>query len=198
MYCIPFLESLTMDQSNSAQDAVRCTLCQSPENLVFCEVCHTRLVCKNCHEKYPYASENHTAVVHKQYLANCTDRSLMDEPQFDSLSASSLTTGEQDNSVSPQGAESSPQDRSLMDAPQISATLNTEYGYLNGVTCVNDNEVWTCGNENTMKLYNLQEELLKSIQTESGNEPRDITVTKDGNLVYTDYKKEELKYTSSY
>nr|XP_034327317.1 uncharacterized protein LOC105348282 [Crassostrea gigas] len=215
-----------MDQSNSAQDAVRCTLCQSPENLVFCEVCHTRLVCKYCHEKYPYASENHTAVIHKQYLTNCTDLSLMDEPQFDSLSALSstteieiynrspqgaessppdrslmnvpqfgslsalsFTTEEQDYSMSPQGAESSPPDRSLMDVPQIITTLDTEFGYLNGVTCVNDNDVWTCGNENTMKLYNLQEELLKSIQTESGNEPRDITVTKDGNLVYTDYKK---------
>lgn len=95
MYCIPFLESLTMDQSNSAQDAVRCTLCQSPENLVFCEVCYTRLVCKNCHEKYPYASENHTAVIHKQYLTNCTDRSLMDEPQFGSLSALYSTTEEE-------------------------------------------------------------------------------------------------------
>lgn len=155
MYCIPFLESLTMDQSNSAQDAVRCTLCQSPENLVFCEVCHTRLVCKNCHEKYPYASENHTAVVHKQYLANCTDRSLMDEPQFDSLSASSLTTGEQDNSVSPQGAESSPQDRSMMVVPRVITAFDTGFRYLYNVTCLNETKLWMRGDDSIMKLHNV-------------------------------------------
>ncbi|XP_065925543.1 uncharacterized protein [Magallana gigas] len=215
-----------MDFLNSAQDVVRCTLCQNPEDLMYCEVCYISL-CKDCAEKYTFVSENHTAVTHKQYLTNCTVRSLVDDPrcgslsasftteeqdysipphgaesspldrsqmnvpQFGSLSALSFTTEEQDHSMPPQGAESSPPDRSLMDVPQISTTLDTEYGYLYGVTCVtcNDNEVWTCGNENTMKLYNLQEELLKSIQTESGNEPRDITVTKDGNLVYTDYKK---------
>lgn len=146
-----FSRILVMDFLNSAQDVVCCTVCQDPEDLMFCEVCHISL-CKDCAEKHPYASENHTAVTHKQYLTNCPDRSLMDEPQ-------------------------------------IITTLDTEYGNLYGVTCVNDNEVWTCGSENTIKLYNLQEELLKSIQTESGNEPRDITMTKDGNLVYTDYKK---------
>lgn len=38
-----------------------------------------------------------------------------------------------------------------------------------------------------MKLYNMQGELMKSIQTKSGNYPRNITVTRRGNLIYADY-----------
>jgi hypothetical protein len=37
-----------------------------------------------------------------------------------------------------------------------------------------------------MKLFNLHGKLLKSVQTKSGNEPWDIAVTRDGDLVYTD------------
>ncbi|XP_052705481.1 E3 ubiquitin-protein ligase TRIM71-like [Crassostrea angulata] len=107
--------------------------------------------------------------------------------QFGSLSALSFTTEEQDYSMPPQGAESSPPDRSLMDEPQVITAIDTGYRYLYGVTCLNDTKVWTRGNEDMMKLFNLQEELVESIQTKSRNEPKDIAVTKSGDLVYTDY-----------
>ena len=48
-------------------------------------------------------------------------------------------------------------------------------------------EIWTSGEPNIIKLYNLQGKLLKSIQTITGNTPDDITVTRGGDLVYTDY-----------
>nr|XP_034327214.1 tripartite motif-containing protein 3-like [Crassostrea gigas]XP_034327215.1 tripartite motif-containing protein 3-like [Crassostrea gigas] len=108
--------------------------------------------------------------------------------QFGSLSVLSFTTEEQDYSMLPQGAESSPPDRSLMDVPQVITAIDTGYGYLWGVTCLNDTEVWTHGSDNMMKLFNLQGELVESIQTKSGNMPEDIAVTRSGDLVYTDYK----------
>ncbi|XP_052706890.1 E3 ubiquitin-protein ligase TRIM71-like [Crassostrea angulata] len=107
--------------------------------------------------------------------------------QFGSLSALSFTAEKQDYSMLPQGAESSPPDRSLMDVPQVITAIDTEYTYLYGVTCVNDTEVWTCGNGSMMKLFNLQGELVESIQTNSRNWPQDIAVTRSGDLVYTDY-----------
>ncbi|XP_052704430.1 uncharacterized protein LOC128180385 [Crassostrea angulata] len=108
--------------------------------------------------------------------------------QFGSLSALSFTTEKQDYSMPPQGAESSPPDRSLMDVPRIITDIDTGYRYgLCGVMCLNDTEVWTRGIDNMMKLYNLQGELVESIQTKSGNAPQDIAVTRSGDLVYTDY-----------
>ncbi|XP_034329487.2 tripartite motif-containing protein 2-like [Magallana gigas] len=107
--------------------------------------------------------------------------------QFGALSALSFTTEEQDYSMPSWGAESSPSDRSLMDVPQVITAIDTGYEYLYGVTCLNDTEVWTCGDGNRMKLYNLQGELVESIQTKSGNDPRGIAVTRSGDLVYTDH-----------
>uniref|UniRef100_K1QBE9 Tripartite motif-containing protein 2 n=1 Tax=Magallana gigas TaxID=29159 RepID=K1QBE9_MAGGI len=109
--------------------------------------------------------------------------------QFGSLSALSFTTQEQDYSMPPQGAESSPPDRSLMDVPRVITAIDTEYeDEIYSVMCLNDTEIWTYGNDNMMKLYNLQGERVKSIQTKSGNDPEDIAVTRSGDLVYTDTK----------
>nr|XP_034313272.1 uncharacterized protein LOC117684607 isoform X2 [Crassostrea gigas]XP_034313273.1 uncharacterized protein LOC117684607 isoform X2 [Crassostrea gigas] len=87
------------------------------------------------------------------------------------------------------GAESSPPDRPLIDVPRIITQINTEYGDSNrlcSVSCLRDEELWTRGLDNKMRLYNLQGELVKSVQTKSGNRPQDIAVTRSGDLVYTD------------
>ncbi|XP_034317395.2 E3 ubiquitin-protein ligase TRIM71-like [Magallana gigas] len=124
--------------------------------------------------------------------------------QFGSLSAFSFTTEKQDFSMPTQGA--SPPDRSLMEVPRVITAIDTEYKYLNIVKCLSDKEIWTFGNDemfiknirgeqgmfnhgydNKMRLYNLQGELVQSVQTKSGNRPYDIAVTRSGNLVYTDY-----------
>ncbi|XP_052704880.1 E3 ubiquitin-protein ligase TRIM71-like [Crassostrea angulata] len=108
--------------------------------------------------------------------------------QFGSLSALSFTTEEQVYHMPPQGAESSSPDRSLIDEPRVITAIDTGYESLYGVTCLNDTEVWTRGyGDIMMKLYNLQGDLVESIQTKSGNSPQDIAVTRSGDLVYTDY-----------
>ncbi|XP_065929392.1 E3 ubiquitin-protein ligase TRIM71-like [Magallana gigas] len=109
--------------------------------------------------------------------------------QFGSLSASSIKTEEHGYTMASPDAESSPLDRPLIDVPWIITEINTEFGGINslhGVSCQSNGDIWTCGNHNLMRLYNLQGELVKSVQTKSGSRPEDIAVTRRGDLVYTD------------
>eukprot|EP00105_Crassostrea_gigas_P038816 XP_019922964.1 PREDICTED: tripartite motif-containing protein 45-like [Crassostrea gigas] len=109
--------------------------------------------------------------------------------QFGSLSASSIKTEEQVYTMDSPGAESSPPDRPLIDVPRIITEINTEYGVSNrlvSVSCLSDEELWTRGGDNKMRLYNLKGKLVKSVHTKSGNNPWDIAVTRSGDLVYTD------------
>ncbi|XP_052708660.1 E3 ubiquitin-protein ligase TRIM71-like [Crassostrea angulata] len=97
--------------------------------------------------------------------------------QFGSLSALSIKTEEQVY-------------RPLSDVPQVITEINTEYGYSNrlcSVSCLSDNEMWTGGQDNKMRKYNLRGKQVKSIKSKSGNNPFDIAVTRSGDLVYTDY-----------
>ncbi|XP_052715337.1 E3 ubiquitin-protein ligase TRIM71-like [Crassostrea angulata] len=108
--------------------------------------------------------------------------------QFGSLSASSIKTEEHGYTMESPGAESSPPDRPLIDVPRIITQINTENGRLYSVSCLSDEEIWTRGDDNIMRLYNLSGELVKPVQTKSGDVPQDIAVTRSGDLVYTDYK----------
>eukprot|EP00105_Crassostrea_gigas_P043422 XP_019927570.1 PREDICTED: uncharacterized protein LOC105339745 [Crassostrea gigas] len=106
-----------------------------------------------------------------------------------SLSALSIKTEEHGYTMDSLGAESSPPDRPLIDVPRIIADINTEYGESNelrSVSCLSDNELWTRGQDNIMRLYNLHSKLVNSIQTKSGNTPIDLAETQSGELVYTD------------
>uniref|UniRef100_K1QM28 Tripartite motif-containing protein 2 n=1 Tax=Magallana gigas TaxID=29159 RepID=K1QM28_MAGGI len=107
--------------------------------------------------------------------------------QFGYLSASSIKTEEHGYTMESPGAESSPPDRPLIDVPRIITQINTEYRGLGSVSCLSDEEMWTRGNDNIMRLYNLRGELVKSVKTKSGTYPLDIAVTRSGDLVYTDY-----------
>ncbi|XP_065938876.1 E3 ubiquitin-protein ligase TRIM71-like [Magallana gigas] len=111
--------------------------------------------------------------------------------QFGSLSVSSIKTEEHGYTMESPGAEFSPPDRPLIDVPRIMTLINTEYGGFNplrSVSCLSDEEMWTRGyNDSIMRLYNLSGELVKLVQTKSGNVPWDIAVTRSGDLVYTDY-----------
>ncbi|XP_062601310.1 uncharacterized protein LOC134263028 [Saccostrea cucullata] len=104
---------------------------------------------------------------------------------FGSLSALSITTEEHGYTMKTPEAVSSPQVKPLFDEPELITTIYTGYR-LYGVTCLSDEKICTRGQDKIMKLFNLQGKLLKSIQTKSGNYPRDIAMTRSGDLVYTD------------
>uniref|UniRef100_K1RGL7 Tripartite motif-containing protein 2 n=1 Tax=Magallana gigas TaxID=29159 RepID=K1RGL7_MAGGI len=109
--------------------------------------------------------------------------------QIGSLSALSIKTEEHGYTMDSPGAESFSPDRPLIDVPLIITDIKTKYGESNellSVSCLSDDEVWTSGQDNMMRLYNLHSKLVKSIQTKSGNTPADIAVTQSGELVYTD------------
>ncbi|XP_055999140.1 uncharacterized protein LOC130047765 [Ostrea edulis] len=109
---------------------------------------------------------------------------------FGSLPPLSINTEHGDTMKSAE-AVSSPPVKPLLDEPRLTATIDTGYSRfldsLYSVSCLSEDQVWTCGTNDTMKLLNLQSKLLTSIQTKSGNTPEDIAVTRDGDLVYTDY-----------
>lgn len=84
--------------------------------------------------------------------------------------------------------ESSLQDRPIIDLPRIISEINTDYenfNFLRSVSCQDDQSIWTRGNDDILRLYNLKGELVESLKTQSGNDPTDIAVTRGGNLVYT-------------
>lgn len=99
-----------------------------------------------------------------------------------------ITIDEPDNKTASQGAESSPPSRLFLDQPEFIRAINTRFELLYSVTCLSDEEIWTRGNNNIMKLHNLKQELLESIETKSENKPWDLAVTKSGDLLYTDPK----------
>ncbi|XP_078331152.1 uncharacterized protein LOC144624978 [Crassostrea virginica] len=85
----------------------------------------------------------------------------------------------------------------LLDEPRILTDTQTEYRGLLSVSCLSDNDLWTCGdNDNILRLYNLQGELLRFVQTLLGNWPRDIAVTRRGDLVYTDPRDRSINLVS--
>ncbi|XP_078322021.1 E3 ubiquitin-protein ligase TRIM36-like isoform X1 [Crassostrea virginica] len=80
----------------------------------------------------------------------------------------------------------------FLDAPNLITEITTEYKELYNVACVSDDEIWTCGLDKVLKLYNMQGELLKSFKTKSGGTPGDIAVTKNEDLVYSDYSDSSI------
>ena len=108
--------------------------------------------------------------------------------QFGSLSPASIEVKEPSNILPAHGAESSPPDRPLLEAPFLITELKTgsdddQYS----ISSLGDEDIWIRGNDEFIKMYNLQGKILKSIRTKSGNVPEDITATRSGHLVYTDY-----------
>ncbi|XP_052677675.1 protein lin-41-like [Crassostrea angulata] len=76
--------------------------------------------------------------------------------------------------------------RELLDEPELVATIQTGYGNLRSVSCLNNGNIWTSGGTNDIKCFNIQSSLLQTIKNKSGNFPSDIAVDSDGDLIVSD------------
>ena len=116
--------------------------------------------------------------------------------QFGSFTPLYIETEEQSYIVPSPRCESYPSERPLLDVPQLITELTTGYRWLFGVSCLSDEEIWTRFENENLKLYNLKGGLEKSVRTKSGNVPKDIAVTRRGDLLYTDYKDRSINLES--
>ncbi|XP_048741777.2 E3 ubiquitin-protein ligase Midline-1-like [Ostrea edulis] len=82
--------------------------------------------------------------------------------------------------------ETSPKE--LMGEPELVTAINTGYEKLRNVTCLSEEEFWTSADVSIMICFNVQGTASNTIKTKLGGWPRDIAVTSDGDLVYTDWK----------
>ena len=94
-------------------------------------------------------------------------------------------------------AESASPGCPLLDVQHIITDLDTAYTKLFGVSCQSDEEIWTHGDSKILRLYNLKGEVLKAVQTRSGNCPADITVIRSRELVYADYKERSINLVNN-
>ncbi|XP_052679729.1 uncharacterized protein LOC128160452 [Crassostrea angulata] len=72
--------------------------------------------------------------------------------------------------------------RELLDEPELVATIQTGHKFLRNVTCLN--KIWTSGETNDIKCFNIKGSLLQTIEQNSGNFPNDIAVDSDEDLLY--------------
>eukprot|EP00105_Crassostrea_gigas_P044214 XP_019928362.1 PREDICTED: uncharacterized protein LOC109620411 [Crassostrea gigas] len=77
--------------------------------------------------------------------------------------------------------------RELLDEPMLVTTIQTGYEQLYNVTCQNEDRIWTCGETNDIKCFNIKGSLLQTIKTKSEEPPSAIAVNSDGNLLYCDW-----------
>eukprot|EP00105_Crassostrea_gigas_P033720 XP_011457194.1 PREDICTED: uncharacterized protein LOC105349198 [Crassostrea gigas] len=101
---------------------------------------------------------------------------------FGQITPSSTDTGE--NIVSLNRPNTSV--RELLDEPELVATIQTGYKCLRCVTCLNEDRIWTSGETNDIKCFNIEGSLLHTIKTKSGNFRNDIAVDSGGDLLYSD------------
>ncbi|XP_078340748.1 uncharacterized protein LOC144627486 [Crassostrea virginica] len=74
--------------------------------------------------------------------------------------------------------------KELLDEPEVINTIKTGHEYLRSVTCLNEDQIWTSGQTDDMKRFNIQGVLQKTIQTKSGEFPWDIAEDTTGALLY--------------
>ncbi|XP_062602488.1 uncharacterized protein LOC134264208 [Saccostrea cucullata] len=78
--------------------------------------------------------------------------------------------------------------KELLEVPKLIASINTEYNFIYGVTCtcLNEDEIWICGNTGDLKCFNIHSSLKRVVKTKSENYANDLTLNHYGDISYTD------------
>nr|XP_022342328.1 uncharacterized protein LOC111136045 [Crassostrea virginica] len=186
---------------NKQEDAINNTITEMKQVILdlksLLDTCNVNLV-----SKYQSRIEEFRKLPHKLNISLSTFQPVKVNreqimKQFGSIIPLSIETEKQGYMVPSPGVESPSLNRPLLDVPQLITELDAGYKYyLYGVSCLSDEEIWTRGGENNLKLYNLRGELMKSVQTKSGNKPEDIAVMQSGRLVYIDYNDRSMNQVS--
>ena len=75
----------------------------------------------------------------------------------------------------------------LLDDPRLIATIHTDYPSLNSIACLGIREAWISGNQNIIRLVDINGSVKNTI---SSTAPNDISATKMGNLLFSDNSHE--------
>ncbi|XP_052677676.1 uncharacterized protein LOC128158757 [Crassostrea angulata] len=95
-----------------------------------------------------------------------------------------LSTATEENVLSLNQPKSSV--RELLNEPELVTTIHTGYKELHSVTCPNEDRIWTWGETNDIKCFNIKGSLVRTFKTKSEEMPNDVAVNSDGNLLYCD------------
>jgi hypothetical protein len=87
--------------------------------------------------------------------------------------------------------------KELMEEPELVTTINTGYKTLRSVSCLSEEEFWTCAQVGDTKCFNVQGTVMNTMEIKSGEWPGDIAVTNDGDLVYSDRRTKTVNKVKS-
>uniref|UniRef100_K1PMW0 Tripartite motif-containing protein 3 n=1 Tax=Magallana gigas TaxID=29159 RepID=K1PMW0_MAGGI len=76
--------------------------------------------------------------------------------------------------------------RELLDEPELGTTIQTGYEGLRNVTSLNGDKIWTSGETNDIKCFNIKGSLVRTFKIKSEEKPNAIAVNSDGELLYCD------------
>lgn len=81
--------------------------------------------------------------------------------------------------------------KELLDTSDVINAFNTGYKNLRNVRNVSfyrEQEIWASAESNEIKCFDMKGSVIKSIRSKSGEWPEDIAVTREGCLLYSDWK----------
>ncbi|XP_062581659.1 E3 ubiquitin-protein ligase TRIM36-like [Saccostrea cucullata] len=82
--------------------------------------------------------------------------------------------------------------RKLLDKVKIIASISTGIKPLGPIICIGTNEVWACGEDKVIQRIDIHGSLKDKITTDCEPYPSDISVTRQGELIYSDVERRKV------